>query len=84
MYILEVTKFGIKEYYNTKIVSKLRRQIIDSVTKYELSIQEKDFPKLRTIQLHLKELDYNHSRKYTYLDTEIRILKSRSIPKNNS
>lgn len=76
MYTMEIDKFGIKQYYSSKIIAKLYLKMKSTVKEMEIEITDNDIKTIQTFTKLLKPLKINHTQKLIFGQTNIKILKS--------
>lgn len=79
MYLLEINKFGLKEYYTTKKATQLLLTMHSALFQNELSFQTDDIFRIRTLQIKLKALDRFENMRIEFGDTKINIIKTELI-----
>jgi len=82
MYVMEINKFGIKEYYSSRIIAKLNRKLIEKVENLEFGITKKEFQAKETLAYKLKPIKIHETLKLKYRNTEVIIRKTEAIPSN--
>lgn len=76
MYVVEVNKYGLKDFAISKKVTKLHAFINRVLQEYELEYDVDKSMSLRTLQIKLKNLAVGNSIKVEFMSTKISILKA--------
>jgi len=82
MYVMEINKFGIKEYYSTPIIAKLHRKLKEKVSALEFGITDKEIQEKETLGYKLKPIKVHETLKLKFRNTEVIIRKTEAIPTN--